>query len=469
MADIIVQNAIGKVTEAINSGASGINYSGVFGKSLLDKVKEVMEASSTSGVYTVGSAGGRQLCDLSSHCFLSLCNCNYTGSGQNCSCIYVVTNVWTDGQILTTGGGAVTKADVRTALVAADDLISAVYDIGTTTVENDLYFAYLAARPYYASGSGSSNTNVRQYWYGIGIPSGPGQPLSAANKLKVCGTQWKCGEGATCTWTVPAGASQAKFQVWGAGGGSNPACCCGGAVFGETGAYAEMVISVTPGDQYTVCAGCSCQRFCCSNTPPGSGCMSGVTGNGICCLKADGSHCYQISCLMLDWLRVSSGAPGMPGGNCRRYQNPYCTTSGPCFCSYGEYCFANSCGTCGTVPILTDCCYTIYCNCATTAAVVSDGANNGYNGIIGGGCLDTNNYGWHTRPPILDSDTGSVFGCTQGCSCAYFSSNCCCGGCNGAGWNWHPGHGGAYTHTMGGNNTHRGDTGRGGMVQISWN
>ena len=88
---------------------------------------------------------------MTSHCFLSLCNCNYTGSGQNCSCVYVVTNVWTDGQILSTGGGAVTKADVRTALVAADSLISAVYDIGTTTVENDLYFAYLAARPYYAS------------------------------------------------------------------------------------------------------------------------------------------------------------------------------------------------------------------------------------------------------------------------------------------------------------------------------
>ena len=73
MADIIVQNAIGKVTEAINSGASGINYNGVFGKSLLDKVKEVMEANSTSGVYSVGSAGGRQLCDLSNHCYLSLC------------------------------------------------------------------------------------------------------------------------------------------------------------------------------------------------------------------------------------------------------------------------------------------------------------------------------------------------------------------------------------------------------------
>ena len=40
MADIIVQNAIGKVTEAINSGASGINYNGVFGKSLIDKVKK---------------------------------------------------------------------------------------------------------------------------------------------------------------------------------------------------------------------------------------------------------------------------------------------------------------------------------------------------------------------------------------------------------------------------------------------
>ena len=88
--------------------------------------------------------------------------------------------------------------------------------------------------------------------------------------------------------------------------------------------------------------------------------------------------------------------------------------------------------------------------------------------MIGGGCFDTNNYGCHVRPPILDSDTGLVFGCTQGCHCAYFTSGTCCGGCNGRNWTYHPGHGGTYTHVMGGTNQHKGDTGRGGMVQISW-
>ena len=65
MADIIVQNAIGKVEAAISAGASGIDYKGVFGKSLLDKVKELIEANETDGVYAVGGgASGRYLCDL---------------------------------------------------------------------------------------------------------------------------------------------------------------------------------------------------------------------------------------------------------------------------------------------------------------------------------------------------------------------------------------------------------------------
>ena len=468
MADIIVQNAISKVEEAISAGASGINYKGVFGKSLLDKVKELIEANPTSGVYTVGGgSGGRYLCDLSNHCLMSLCNCNYVGSGTNCSCIYVANNVWTDGQILSSTGQIPTPADIRIKFVSLDELVEAVYDISTTVVEQDLYYAYLAARATYTSGT---NTDIKQYWYGIGIPPGAGSPLSSTNKLKVCGTSWQYGEGATCTWTVPAGASRVKFQVWGAGGGTNPACCCGGMTFGGTGAYAEMVICATPGDQYTVCAGCSCCTYCCSNSPPSYGCMSGVTGNGICCLKADGSHCYNSVCEALQYLRVGSGAPGMPGGNCRRYQNPYCTTSGPCFCSYNEYCYDNSCATCGTVPILVDCCdFSTYCSCATTAAVVTDGVcNGGYRSMIGGGCFDTNNYGCHVRPPILDSDTGLVFGCSQGCHCAYFTSGTCCGGCNGRTWTYHPGHGGTYTHVMGGTTYHKGDTGRGGLVQISW-
>ena len=118
---------------------------------------------------------------------------------------------------------------------------------------------------------------------------------------------------------------------------------------------------------------------------------------------------------------------------------------------------------------MVDCCnYINYCSCATTSAKVQDGIENGFRGIGGGNCYDTNNYGWYIRPPHLNSDTGLHWGCQLGCACAYVTSNCCCGGCNGSGWNWHPGHGGTYTHTMGGNNNHKGDTGRAGMVQVSW-
>ena len=147
--------------------------------------------------------------------------------------------------------------------------------------------------------------------------------------------------------------------------------------------------------------------------------MSGVTGNGICCFKADGAYCAHQECHSQNWLRVSSGAPGMPGGACIRNQNPYCTTSGSCYCSYGGWCFTSSCSTCGVFPVMVDCCnYINYCSCATTSAKVQDGIENGFRGIGGGNCYDTNNYGWYIRPPHLNSDTGLHWGSQLGCACA---------------------------------------------------
>ena len=469
MADILVQNAIDKVASAVAGGAGKIDYRTVFnGLSMKQKVKEIIDANPGTGPYEVGS-GGAKLCDLTDHCYMSLCVCPYAGSGTACGSVYIGngSNKWTDGTILGTGGSTPSVSDIRTAITNLDKTIEAVYDISNTVVQRDIYYAYLELRADYYAGN---NTTLKQEWYGVDLPATPGQPLSSVNRTKVCGTYWKCGEGATCTWTVPVGASQAKFQAWGAGQGTNPACCCGGANFGFNGAYSEITIKVTPGDQYTICAGCACCRWCCSNDYPSYGCMSGVTGNGICCFKADGAYCEHQECHSQNWLRVNSSAPGMPGAACRRHQNPYCTTSGSCYCSYGGWCFSNSCSTCGVYPIMIDCCnYITYCSCATTACKVVDGVENGFRGMGGGTCYDTNNYGWYTRPPHLDADTGLHFGCQVGCSCASVSSNCCCGGCNGTGWTWHPGFGGAYTHTMGGNNTHKGDVGKAGMVIVSWN
>ena len=464
MADILVQNAISQLTDAIVSGTTGYSYSKIFGKSLKEKVAEVAIANPSAGPYTSAGATSKCLCTLSEYTYMTYCQCNYSGAGQNCDCQCVTTNVWRNGEVLAGSGGSVSVADISTALRTADQAIKDLYDIASGTPQtqfnNDLYVAWLEAQAILALDA-VANASALASWYNVGQSSAAGSRLGS-NYVKVCGTTWQYGEGATCTWTVPAGAATAKFQIWGAGQGSNPACCCGGAPFASTGAYSEITISVNPGDTYTVCAGCSCSIYCCSNSDPGYGCMSGVVGPGICCAAAAGAAGSNANCQSMNALRCCHGV----GSACRRYQNPWCTDSGPCWCGLGEYCFDNSCSTCGVVPTYPNCCCTPSCSCATLTAVVKDGGTETHRGLIGGGCLSTDNYGWHIRPPVIDADTGLNF--ANGCYASSFSSNCCCGGCNGKDWTYHPGHGGTYTHTMGGNNNHRGDTGRGGMVQISW-
>lgn len=466
MADLIVQNASEKVKNAIAAASANINYADILGMSLEAYLKQHMEANATDGPYTAGaSSSAFYLCDLSDKCLISGCQCSYAGSGQNCTCTYQTNSVWNGGNVLAGGSVTITPSDIRTKFnTQSPKILTKIHEINTTDVQLAYYYTWLSLKDDFVT---DANTDVLTNWYGIGGSGSnvQGKRLSDSNYLKVCDSSWKYGHGpATCTWTVPAGATTAKFQAWGAGKGTNPACCCGGAPFGVTGSYSEIVIKVTAGDTYTVCAGCSCSKYCCSNDEPGRGCASGVTGPGICCLNADGAHQNGGNCGALNSVRVNIGS----GGNCRRYQQPWCTDSGPCWCSYGEYCFDNSCATCGQVPVAPDCCNHNYCSCATTACKIVDGVCYGHRGIVGGGCLDTNNYGWHARPPIINSDDGSHWDCTQGCYCGSFSSNCCCGGCQGKDWDWHPGHGGSYTHTMGGNNTHKADTGRAGMVQISW-
>lgn len=77
--------------------------------------------------------------------------------------------------------------------------------------------------------------------------------------------------GCCCAWTVPAGASYIKFEMWGGGGGGGGSCCCMQGFPGGNGAYAVKVLSgsqVVPGCVYTICAGGSSVQ---SNT--NNGCM----------------------------------------------------------------------------------------------------------------------------------------------------------------------------------------------------
>lgn len=112
------------------------------------------------------------------------------------------------------------------------------------------------------------------------------------NGFKVCntdGSYWRCD--ASCTWTVPAGVTSVQFQIWGPGGSNSSQCCCGGAPFGPSGAYMLTKMNVTPGDIYTLCAGCS---YCCyaSQTTPGlDSSPSYITGPGISICATAGRGC----------------------------------------------------------------------------------------------------------------------------------------------------------------------------------
>ena len=65
--------------------------------------------------------------------------------------------------------------------------------------------------------------------------------------------------GRCCQWTVPDSVNSVTFEIWGGGGGgaagTNVCDCCARTQPGGGGGYAMKQLSVTPGSQYTVCAG----------------------------------------------------------------------------------------------------------------------------------------------------------------------------------------------------------------------
>jgi hypothetical protein len=134
-----------------------------------------------------------------------------------------------------------------------------------------------------------------------------------------------CGTAAACTWTVPTDASEASFEVWGAGGSGTISCCCYCLYRcsnpGTSGGYALKTIPVTPGDTYIMCAGAGGCMQCCNSTGGGyDGTVSYVTGTGLTTFCADGglggsSHwqaCGQQG--GTKWPGASSFCAGKEGG-----------------------------------------------------------------------------------------------------------------------------------------------------------
>ena len=202
------------------------------------------------------------------------------------------------------------------------------------------------------------------------IPTGSGWTTG----FKVCDTSgfFRCGR--CCLWTVPAGITCARFQIWGAGGMAGRAGCCGGRPFGSAGAYASVIIPVTAGRTYTLCAGCAYCCYACWNvTASANSCASFVNG---CCLSnfcAEGGR-GSMCCEQLQ--------------RCNYYLNPCAFTAGAstccCTCQLGYCGYSHGFMLCGSGGS--------YCNAAISTPAPTgcwgiDKDRNGWNCHIN--CLGT--------------------------------------------------------------------------------
>ena len=273
-------------------------------------------------------------------------------------------------------------------------------------------------------------------------------------EVKVCDTSgyYRCG--GSCTWTVPAGATKARFQIWGAGGGANKApCCCGHTPFGSTGAWASVIIPVQAGWSYELCGGCAycCYAYTTSGSQRWSGCPSYVQGCHLCGFCADGGQ-------------GSLGTWNAMRGN-------YCTcriaaltndNQGARICNYGgDWCYTGETFNC--IPYIAGAGY--HGSICELECPTFENTIYGLRGIWPMQCWDTNHYGWEQHAPIMGFDTE-----TQCCS-TFTSGNCCgynCGAWTGNGCLRYPAAGGWGSHAMGGGNGLCGDSGKFGMVCVQW-
>jgi len=287
------------------------------------------------------------------------------------------------------------------------------------------------------------------YWSCIPDLSG----ATGAFKVCRCAGNSYFNYGACCAWTVPAGVTRARFQIWGAGGGSGAACCCGQSPFGSTGAYASVIIPVTAGSTYTLCAGCAaCTLTCSTNASIGRipGCPSYVTGTGLCNFCANGGQgrlgtwmaAYGNAC----YCRVFSIANGY-------------TSCGPWICNNGvDLCHCSAACSGGNIPFVPGASYF-----GTTTSSTSPSIVYGIRGMWP--CFLSYNYGGSNQrhPPIYSFNYSTMCSISFSSTCCGWTRQGCCAYLN------FPGAGAAPSFASGGSNTICADpAGRGGMVCVSY-
>jgi len=294
----------------------------------------------------------------------------------------------------------------------------------------------------------------------------------ASGTLLVCDVSGYFRCGASCSWTVPSGITCAQFQLWGPGAGSTAGCCCGGGMPGGTGAYVTILTPVVAGNTYTICAGCA---YCCYPTPGGGYCnqvgptyVIGAAFYNLCAEAGTNWSIYNVAD------QGCYGANAAGSGWCTHEYYPNTgTIAGPCICGSNNYC-GQSCATCGEITVHRNF-WTNYYGSACCGSALKFGIP----GLHGGLCMDTNQYGHLTNPPVINLTHTGSFGAAPDCGCRVcFTSESCFGGnlCNagyGAGASaatamQFPGAGGFGHHAMGGGNSSCGDSGRMGMVRVTY-
>ena len=296
--------------------------------------------------------------------------------------------------------------------------------------------------------------------------------------FKVCDSSefFRCGS--NCEWTVPAGITCARFQLWGAGAQSGAAGCCGGSPFGGSGAYASVIMPVTESDVYTLCAGCA---FCCYSgwNEPGNqnGCSSFVTGPGLtnfCAMGGIGNLCTE----MIDrdvYYAVSDKIDAIPSWTCIGYLGYCMCGSGSSFCHGAistPYAHAGilCCGSgFAAQPHLM---LPQYHSSATAYGEAEDGTVYGISGAFTESCLNIHcKCGYMKHPPIygFESTSQCVFSIQGATSCG---GNYCAAADGVFGSVTPsmqiPGAGGFAMQVAGGCQAICGDAGRMGMVCVSY-
>jgi hypothetical protein len=242
-------------------------------------------------------------------------------------------------------------------------------------------------------------------------------------------------------------------------------------MWGGSGAYASVILPVTAGCQYTICAGCAA---CCTTTDAGSGavpgCASYVTGFGLCNFCAEGGESSPYG-----WLQRAS--PAMSGqGICVIMNNGgyinrgiKSTIYGWCMCNGGGFCW-NTCSGRDVIPFSTSC--KTWYGCITNPnkgchfVIGAPGMFNSMNTTAAGDGWD----GWTsdvcstvTHPPIVNLTCDTCCKVMGGVSCGGIVQHIHCGVFP------FPSRGGASTSATGGVGNCAGGVGGGGMVIVEWN